>query len=170
METPQHDVTGSILATKLYVPPAGAERIHQRRLLERLDESLQPGRPLILVSAPAGYGKTTLLSDPTLFSAAGANALLPIYRWSFTKILGSMPVPFVIALILFEGTVGVLILSQGKAVQLGLLGATLFCLFLVPVGIEEVTSPALAVSFLILMRKDFPQPALRLPWMKKSLA
>ena len=33
------------------------------RLLRRLDEGLQPGMRLVLVSAPAGYGKTTLVSN-----------------------------------------------------------------------------------------------------------
>jgi len=33
------------------------------RLLERLDEGLRLGRKLTLVSAPAGFGKTTLLSE-----------------------------------------------------------------------------------------------------------
>jgi LuxR family transcriptional regulator, maltose regulon positive regulatory protein len=33
------------------------------RIAERLDASLDPGHRLTLVSAPAGFGKTTLLSD-----------------------------------------------------------------------------------------------------------
>ena len=52
-----------ILATKLYIPPPGSDRLSRPRLLHHLDEGLLPGRPLILVCAPAGYGKTTLLSE-----------------------------------------------------------------------------------------------------------
>ncbi len=48
-------------STKLYVPPTRAELVPRRRLLERLDQGLS--RKLTLVSAPAGYGKTTLLAD-----------------------------------------------------------------------------------------------------------
>src|SRR5579859_265895 len=47
------------LATKLHPPSARPNRISRPRLLARLDE----GRPLTLVAAPAGFGKTTLLSD-----------------------------------------------------------------------------------------------------------
>jgi hypothetical protein len=109
-----------------------------------------------------GVNVPVLLSDPTLFAATGANAFLPIYRWFFGEILGTYPVPFVIALIFFETSVGLLILSKGKAVKLGLIAASLFCLFLTPVGMEEITSPLLIVSFVILMRNEFPEPAFRL--------
>jgi len=107
-----------------------------------------------------GVNVPVALIDPTLFAAAGASALLPVYRWFFGEVLVRIPLPFVIALILFETITGLLILSQGRAVRLGLLGASLFCLFLAPVGIEEVTAPLLIVSFLILMRSEFPKPVL----------
>lgn len=108
-----------------------------------------------------GVNVPVALTDPTLFAAAGANALLPVYSWFFSEVLARIPLPFVIALILFESATGLLILSQGKAVRLGLLAASLFCLFLMPVGIEEITAPLLIVSFVILMREEFPKPALR---------
>src|SRR5918997_5309358 len=50
-----------ILATKLYVPPPQSRVVLRPRLTERLDEGLH--RRLTLISAPAGFGKTTLLSD-----------------------------------------------------------------------------------------------------------
>src|ERR687894_1730585 len=50
-----------ILATKLYVPPPQPRIVPRPRLTERLDEGLH--RRLTLVSAPAGFGKTTLLSE-----------------------------------------------------------------------------------------------------------
>src|SRR4028119_1595383 len=48
-----------ILATKLYAPPPRPRVVLRPRLIERLDEGLH--RKLTLVSAPAGFGKTTLL-------------------------------------------------------------------------------------------------------------
>ncbi|MEW5870791.1 MAG: AAA family ATPase [Chloroflexota bacterium] len=50
-----------ILATKLYLPLPRPQIVSRSRLLERLDEGLQ--RKLTLVSAPAGFGKTTLVSE-----------------------------------------------------------------------------------------------------------
>jgi LuxR family maltose regulon positive regulatory protein len=50
-----------ILATKLYIPPPRPKVVPRPRLIERLNESLH--QKLTLISAPAGFGKTTLVSD-----------------------------------------------------------------------------------------------------------
>jgi LuxR family maltose regulon positive regulatory protein len=49
------------LLTKLYIPPPRPELVPRPRLIERLNAGLH--RKLTLVSAPAGFGKTTLLSE-----------------------------------------------------------------------------------------------------------
>ncbi|MDY6877489.1 MAG: LuxR C-terminal-related transcriptional regulator [Chloroflexota bacterium] len=54
METP-------LLQTKLYIPPVRPELVSRPRLIERLNTGLD--RKLTLISAPAGFGKTTLLSE-----------------------------------------------------------------------------------------------------------
>jgi LuxR family maltose regulon positive regulatory protein len=51
----------TLLSTKFYFPPARANLVSRPRLLERLNEGLRG--PLTLVAAPAGYGKTTLMSE-----------------------------------------------------------------------------------------------------------
>lgn len=50
----------NILTTKLFIPSPRPDHINRRRLLSRLENTLN--RKLTLVSAPAGFGKTTLLS------------------------------------------------------------------------------------------------------------
>ena len=50
-----------ILATKLFIPPPRPKVVPRPRLLERLNEGLH-GK-LTLISAPAGFGKTTLVSE-----------------------------------------------------------------------------------------------------------
>jgi LuxR family maltose regulon positive regulatory protein len=52
-----------LLTTKLYIPPTRPEMVLRPRLVERLDKGLRLSRKLTLVSAPAGFGKTTLLSE-----------------------------------------------------------------------------------------------------------
>jgi LuxR family maltose regulon positive regulatory protein len=49
--------------TKVTIPPAPAYRIPRPHLVERLQRGLRLGHRLLLVSAPPGYGKTTLLSE-----------------------------------------------------------------------------------------------------------
>jgi len=56
-------VTNQLLATKLYIPPVRANRGARPRLLQRLDEGLRQGARLTLISAPAGFGKTTLVGE-----------------------------------------------------------------------------------------------------------
>lgn len=52
-----------ILKTKLYLPASQARAVPRPRLIVRLNEGLRPGCKLILISAPAGFGKTTLVSE-----------------------------------------------------------------------------------------------------------
>ena len=50
-----------ILNTKLHRPPVDENHVHRPHLLEQLDK--HRGRPLTLVSAPAGYGKSSIISS-----------------------------------------------------------------------------------------------------------
>jgi len=56
-------VPAPILATKLYIPPVRRRSVPRPRLVERLNEGLAAGHRLTLVSAPAGFGKTTLVGE-----------------------------------------------------------------------------------------------------------
>jgi LuxR family transcriptional regulator, maltose regulon positive regulatory protein len=53
----------TVLATKLYIPPPRPKIVLRPRLIERLNEGLSSGRKLTLISASAGFGKTTLVSE-----------------------------------------------------------------------------------------------------------
>ena len=50
-----------LLATKLYIPPPSPNVVLRPRLITRLNAGLH--RKLTLISAPAGFGKTTLVSE-----------------------------------------------------------------------------------------------------------
>jgi LuxR family transcriptional regulator, maltose regulon positive regulatory protein len=50
-----------LLATKFHAPPEPLHHVPRQRLLAQVDEGLSGS--LTLISAPAGYGKTTLLSE-----------------------------------------------------------------------------------------------------------
>ncbi len=54
METP-------LLQTKLYIPLPSSKLVYRQRLMEKLNDGLR--RKLTLISAPAGFGKTTLISS-----------------------------------------------------------------------------------------------------------
>src|SRR5215208_8084551 len=52
-----------ILATKLYIPPPRPNVVFRSRLIEQLSEGLHHTPGVTLISAPAGFGKTTLVSS-----------------------------------------------------------------------------------------------------------
>jgi LuxR family maltose regulon positive regulatory protein len=56
-------MSAPILAAKLYLPPPRPSVIQRARLIDRLQAGLQRAPGVLLISAPAGFGKTTLVSD-----------------------------------------------------------------------------------------------------------
>jgi LuxR family maltose regulon positive regulatory protein len=54
-------VSAPLLKIKLYTPPVRPTFVPRQRLIERLNAGLT--RRLTLISAPADFGKTTLLSE-----------------------------------------------------------------------------------------------------------
>jgi LuxR family maltose regulon positive regulatory protein len=55
-------VTETLLQTKLYIPRLRANLVPRPHLIERLNQGLAADNKFTLVSAPAGFGKSTLLS------------------------------------------------------------------------------------------------------------
>ena len=56
-------MTETLLQTKLYIPPRRPNLVPRPQLLERLNQGLKLGHKLTLISAPAGFGKTTLAGE-----------------------------------------------------------------------------------------------------------
>jgi LuxR family maltose regulon positive regulatory protein len=50
-----------MLLTKLHAPSAGVDPVHRSGLFKKLNQGLNP--KLILISTPAGFGKTTIIVD-----------------------------------------------------------------------------------------------------------
>jgi LuxR family maltose regulon positive regulatory protein len=61
LQAQQRRLLHPLLATKLHVPRPSSQLVSRARLVERLQQGLT--RPLTLVSAPAGFGKTTVLAQ-----------------------------------------------------------------------------------------------------------
>jgi LuxR family maltose regulon positive regulatory protein len=53
----------TVLQTKLFIPPPRQNVVSRQRLADRLSQGIQRGCRLTLVSAPAGFGKSTLVSE-----------------------------------------------------------------------------------------------------------
>src|SRR5690348_8158066 len=70
---PCYHVAGPLLETKLHVPRWRRSLVARPRLSERLSRGTQSA--LTLVSAPAGFGKTTLLAEWLAVAAAGGRSV-----------------------------------------------------------------------------------------------
>ena len=83
-----------ILVTKLYIPPPRLKIVLRPRLIERLNQGLSTGGTpgMTLISAPAGFGKTTLLSEWV------ANCHLPV-AWLALDEGDSDPARFLVYLV-----------------------------------------------------------------------
>jgi len=57
----KHKPISNVLLTKLHISPPGDHTVHRAELFEKLSRGLTA--KLTLISAPAGFGKTTLVSD-----------------------------------------------------------------------------------------------------------
>ena len=56
-------MTYQVLSTKLYVPPIQSSLVQRPRLVQHLESGYQAGKLVTLVSAPAGFGKTTIIRE-----------------------------------------------------------------------------------------------------------
>src|SRR5512136_3009041 len=70
-----------LLTTKLYIPPPRPALVPRLRLVERLNAGLDATCKLMLISAPAGFGKTTLLSE-WIYSVETVEQTIPtLFAW-----------------------------------------------------------------------------------------
>jgi ATP/maltotriose-dependent transcriptional regulator MalT len=66
-----------LLATKFHIPDVRPEQVQRPRLLQKLSAGLN--RRVTLISAPAGFGKTTLLSFIQRLSRLLANPAINMH-------------------------------------------------------------------------------------------
>ena len=64
----------SLLATKLHLPPPPNKRVPRPQLIEKLNQGLGDGHQITLISAPAGFGKTTVVASSVARSGSTCSA------------------------------------------------------------------------------------------------
>ncbi|MBN2148738.1 MAG: AAA family ATPase, partial [Anaerolineales bacterium] len=92
-------MSDSLLATKFHIPPLHGNLVSRENLIVRLNEGIVRGCRLTLVSAPAGYGKSTLLSEwqaqaeiPVAWLSLEREENTPARFWSyFVAALNTLP-------------------------------------------------------------------------------
>lgn len=100
---------------------------------------------------------------PDQFVRLGTDApLIPFYARFFEQVVALAPQLVGILAAAGEITVGLLILSSGRRVKLGLIGAILFLIVITPLGVWTLPNPVLAAGLAWLLRKDYPRSLLQL--------
>jgi LuxR family maltose regulon positive regulatory protein len=83
-----------LLQTKLFIPPLRRNLVPRSRLLAKLNHSLSPEIRLTLVSAPAGFGKTTLVSEWLQSLSAEKKEAVSAFAWLTLDEADNDPVRF----------------------------------------------------------------------------
>lgn len=102
-----------------------------------------------------GVNGSITLSNPQSYVTYGQAALIPLYRVLCSNIIALNPVLFGLLLIIYEITIGLLMLQKGKAVKVGLAGIIIFLIAISPVSLIQVIWLGLAISPAYLITKDF---------------
>ena len=92
-------MSGILLATKVHAPPLHGNLVNRAKLITRLNDGIARACRLTLISAPAGYGKTSLLSEwqaqsdlPVAWLSLEKGENTPARFWSyFVAALNSIP-------------------------------------------------------------------------------
>jgi LuxR family maltose regulon positive regulatory protein len=70
----------TLLASKIHIPPLRSNIVNRQHLVQRLNDGISQNHHLALISAPAGYGKSTLLSE-RVSQAKTSVAWLSLEKW-----------------------------------------------------------------------------------------
>lgn len=100
---------------------------------------------------------------PDQFVRLGVDApFIPFYAWFFEHVVA--PAPQIVGVLAAAGeiVVGLLILSSGRRVKLGLTGAIVFLIIITPLGIWTLPNPVLAAGLAWLLTKDHSRSLVQL--------
>ena len=83
-------MSDTLLATKIRIPPLRSNLVNRPHLIQRLNDGISQNHRLTLISAPAGYGKSTLLSEwvsqldiPVAWLSLEKGENNPVLFWNF---------------------------------------------------------------------------------------
>lgn len=102
-----------------------------------------------------GINMVNAITNPQSTVQMGESSLLDFYKTIFSDIVAKAPVFFILLIALFQITMGLLILNKHKNVKIGLIGTSIFLLFITPFGYIQIPWLGIAAIQLYLLRRDF---------------
>ncbi|HPS74569.1 MAG TPA: hypothetical protein PLD52_09785 [Bacteroidales bacterium] len=102
-----------------------------------------------------GINIVNAITDPQSTVQMGEASLIGFYRIIFSEVVSKIPVLFILAIALFQITMGLLILHKHKFVKYGLIGTSIFLILITPFGYIQIPWLGIAAIQLYLLTKDF---------------
>ncbi|HWI60246.1 MAG TPA: hypothetical protein VNT75_00265 [Symbiobacteriaceae bacterium] len=103
-----------------------------------------------------GVNGTLCLVGPEWFVELGRNSAIPFYQSFFTDVVAKAPLLFGIMALVYEATVGLLLLSRGKWVKVGAVMAMIHLIGILPLDAWSLPNAVMAVTFQYLLSKEYP--------------
>jgi hypothetical protein len=100
-----------------------------------------------------------VITNPEGYVRFAEQALLLFYRQIGLLLTEPNPRAFGIVMLILEVTLAALILSRGRWVTVGILGAILFLVSISPLGFDVMPNLLLAAALVYLLTQDFPRDA-----------
>lgn len=109
-----------------------------------------------------GVNALNAFTNPHSTVQMGEESLIPIYRTFFSDVVSAAPALFILIVALFQISFGLMILHKHRNVKLGLLGASIFLVFITPFGVIQLPWLGIAAIQIYLMKKDFDRTFLEI--------
>ena len=109
-----------------------------------------------------GVNGSFTFGNPQAYIDYANGALVPFYRSLAVGVVSISPFLFGLVIMLFEITMGVLLLQKGKLVKVGLIGTMLFMAGIAPLSWLQVPWLGLIVAQVSLFRHDFDHSLLEM--------
>ena len=100
-----------------------------------------------------------VITNPQGYVGFAEQALLPLHRRIGLFLTEPNPRAFGVVMLVLELTLAALILSRGRWVKVGVVGAILFLVGISPLGFDVLPNLVLAAALVYLLTRDFPQDA-----------
>ena len=110
--------------------------------------------PFFLVMAIGVNGSFTF-TNPQAYVEYASEALIPLYRDIALTIVELNPMLFGLLLMVFEITMGLLLLHKGKSVRIGLIGTMVFLIGIAPLSFVQIPWVGLIIGEAYLLTKEF---------------
>lgn len=102
-----------------------------------------------------GINLVNAITNPQSTVQMGEASLFEFYRTIFSDIVARAPVFFILVIVFFEITMGLLILNKHRKVKFGLIGTTIFLIMITPFGYIQIPWLGIAAVQMYLLTMDF---------------